>query len=92
MRLGRNCPERQRAAAPPFTPGRVLRNTHADHWLGREIDLLQQIEAEAARYSAARERENLTSALAREIFGLAFAHETNFVIEGTGETVQPGKQ
>jgi hypothetical protein len=45
--------------------GRVLRNTHADHWLGREIDLLQQIEAEAARYSAARERENLTSALAR---------------------------
>jgi len=33
----------------------VLQNTHADHWLGREIDLLQQIEAEAARYAAAQE-------------------------------------
>lgn len=38
----------------PFT-GRVLRNAHAEGWLGREIDLLQQIEDEAARYAAARE-------------------------------------
>jgi hypothetical protein len=38
----------------PFT-GRALRNAHADYWLGREIDLLQQIEVEAARYAAARE-------------------------------------
>jgi nitronate monooxygenase len=45
----------RRVAWPaPFT-GRVLRNLHADHWLGRETDLLQQIEVEAARYAAARE-------------------------------------
>lgn len=38
----------------PFN-GRVLRNAHAERWLGREIDLLQHIEEEAARYAAARE-------------------------------------
>lgn len=38
----------------PFN-GRVLRNAHAERWLGREIDLLQQIEEEAARYAVARE-------------------------------------
>jgi nitronate monooxygenase len=41
----------------PFT-GRVLRNAHADHWLGREIGLLQHVEVEAARYAAAREAGN----------------------------------
>jgi nitronate monooxygenase len=35
----------------PFT-GRALRHAHADYWLGREIDLLQQIEMEVARYAA----------------------------------------
>jgi nitronate monooxygenase len=38
----------------PFN-GRVLRNAHAERWLGREISLLQHIEEEAARYAAARE-------------------------------------
>jgi nitronate monooxygenase len=45
---------RRLAWPAPFT-GRALRNAHADYWLGREIDLLQQIEVEAARYAAARE-------------------------------------
>jgi nitronate monooxygenase len=48
----------RRVAWPvPFT-GRALRNTHADLWLGREIDLLQQIELEAPRYATAREPGN----------------------------------
>ncbi len=38
----------------PFT-GRVLRNAHADRWIGREIELLRNVEVEAARYAAARE-------------------------------------
>jgi nitronate monooxygenase len=45
---------RRQAWPAPFT-GRALRNADADHWLGREIDLLRQIEVEAARYAAARE-------------------------------------
>jgi len=45
---------RRLAWPAPFT-GRALRNAYADHWLGREIDLLRQIEVEAARYAAARE-------------------------------------
>jgi nitronate monooxygenase len=38
----------------PFT-GRLLRNAHADRWLRREMELLRNIEVEAARYAAARE-------------------------------------
>jgi len=38
----------------PFT-GSALRNAHADYWLGREMDLLQQIEAKATRSRAARQ-------------------------------------
>jgi len=39
----------------PYT-GRVLRNHHADRWLGREVELEAQAEAVAHDYAAARER------------------------------------
>jgi nitronate monooxygenase len=38
----------------PFT-GRALRNAYVDHWLGREADLLRQIDVGATRYAAAAE-------------------------------------
>ena len=34
--------------------GRLLRNAHMDRWLGREDELMQNAEAEGARYAAAR--------------------------------------
>ncbi len=37
----------------PYT-GRLLRNTHLDRWFGRESELTQNIDTEAARYAAAR--------------------------------------
>ena len=38
----------------PYT-GRCLRNEHARRWLGREVELLQNVDAEAERYARARE-------------------------------------
>ncbi|KAI9033228.1 2-nitropropane dioxygenase-like enzyme [Hyaloraphidium curvatum] len=38
----------------PYT-GRVLRNKHAERWLGREVELLQNAEEESAKFFAARE-------------------------------------
>ena len=53
----------RRVAWPaPFT-GRGLRNAHTDRWLGREADLLRQIEVEAARYAAAREANDFDVAV-----------------------------
>jgi nitronate monooxygenase len=48
----------------PFT-GRALRNAYVDQWLGREADLLRQIDVEAARYAAAAETGD---------FGIAVVH------------------
>ena len=39
----------------PYT-GRVLRNAHAERWLGREVEMRERIEEVAAEYAAARER------------------------------------
>lgn len=45
----------------PYT-GRVLRNAFAERWRGRETELLQHQEAEAARYAAAREAGDFDTA------------------------------
>ena len=37
----------------PFN-GRCLRNAHAERWFGRELELMQNVEAESAKYAAAR--------------------------------------
>ena len=42
--------------------GRVMRNDHAARWFGRETDLMQNIEGEAARYAAAREAGDFDTA------------------------------
>ena len=64
----------------PFT-GRCLRNSHVDRWIGRELDLMRNLEVEATRYAAARSDEDFdvaaviageSSGMVREIL---FAHE-----------------
>jgi nitronate monooxygenase len=41
----------------PFT-GRCLRNDHLNRWLGREVELMQNLNTEADRYARAREEGN----------------------------------
>ena len=55
----------------PFT-GRCLRNAHLDKWLGREVDLLRDQEAEARKYAAAREAGDydVAAVIAGEASGL----------------------
>lgn len=55
----------------PYT-GRVMRNAHAARWLGREYELRQQVEEEAARYAAARDAGDFDTAavIAGEAIGL----------------------
>jgi len=55
----------------PFT-GRCLRNRHLDSWLGRELDLLRQLEAESARYADARRNGDfeIAAVIAGECSGL----------------------
>ncbi|MEA2929562.1 MAG: nitronate monooxygenase [Hyphomicrobiales bacterium] len=52
--------------------GRVMRNAHAEKWFGRESELMQNIEGEAARYAAARESGDFDTAavIAGEAVGL----------------------
>jgi nitronate monooxygenase len=45
----------RRLTWPAQFTGRALRNAYVDHWLGREADLLRQIDVEATRYAAAAE-------------------------------------
>jgi nitronate monooxygenase len=54
----------------PYT-GRVIRNAHAERWLGRELELMQHHE-EAQRYSEAREQGNfdIAAVIAGEAVGL----------------------
>ncbi len=64
----------------PFT-GRCLRNQHLDAWYGREVDLLRNLDPEAAKYAAAREEANfdIAAVIAGEASGLVHeilpAHE-----------------
>ncbi|MGH6623312.1 MAG: NAD(P)H-dependent flavin oxidoreductase [Burkholderiaceae bacterium] len=55
----------------PFT-GRCVRNAHAERWLGREVELLQHVDEESARYMAAREAGNfdIAAVIAGEASGL----------------------
>jgi len=53
---------RRLAWPAPFT-GRALRNAYVDYWLGRETDLLRQIDVEAARYAAAAEAGDFDTAV-----------------------------
>jgi nitronate monooxygenase len=55
----------------PFT-GRCLRNAHLERWLGREVELMQNLNAEADRYAQAREQGNfdIAAVIAGETAGL----------------------
>ena len=55
----------------PFT-GRCLVNDHARRWRGREVELMQQVNAVAAEYSAAKAAGNfdVAAVIAGEAVGL----------------------
>lgn len=55
----------------PFN-GRVIRNAHAERWYGRETQLLQRVQEEGARYTAARERGDfdVAAVIAGEVLDL----------------------
>lgn len=55
----------------PFT-GRCLINDHARRWMGREVELMQNVKAVAAEYAAAREAGNfdIAAVIAGEAVGL----------------------
>jgi nitronate monooxygenase len=55
----------------PFT-GRCLLNDHARRWMGREVELMQNIEAVTAEYAAARAAGNfdIAAVIAGEAVGL----------------------
>lgn len=55
----------------PFT-GRCLINDHARRWMGREVELLQQVNAVAAEYAAAKAAGNfdIAAVIAGESVGL----------------------
>ena len=55
----------------PFT-GRCLRNAHAERWFGREVELMQNLERESPKYSAARRDEDfdIAAVIAGESSGL----------------------
>ena len=55
----------------PFT-GRCLRNTHLNHWFGRELELLRHQEEESAKYADARRENNfdIAAVIAGESSGL----------------------
>lgn len=57
---------------PTGHTGRVLRNAHVDHWLGREVELMQNLDTEERRYAEARERGDFDTAavIAGEAAGL----------------------
>ena len=55
----------------PFT-GRCLVNDHARRWMGREVELMQNVQAVAAEYAAARAASNfdIAAVIAGEAVGL----------------------
>lgn len=52
---------RQNVWPAPFT-GRCLVNAHAKRWMGREVELMQNVRTEAPRYQAARETGDFDTA------------------------------
>jgi nitronate monooxygenase len=55
----------------PFT-GRCLRNAHLERWYGREVELLRNLDAEAAKYASASEQGDfeIAAVIAGESSGL----------------------
>lgn len=55
----------------PFT-GRCLRNKHLERWYGREVELMQRLDDESEKYTAARKEENfdIAAVIAGESAGL----------------------
>ena len=76
------------------------RNPRHDNAISQGIETIYQESALVAQLTISGSGASHSTALSRRAHrcarddgvGLAFAHETNFVIEGTGETVQAGKQ
>ena len=71
----------------PFT-GRCLRNDHLDRWYGREMELLRNADAEAAKYATARSVGNydVAAVIAGESVGLV--HDVVSVREVIDRTVR----
>jgi nitronate monooxygenase len=57
---------------PGAFTGRCIRNTHLDRWYGREVELLQRIDEESAKYASARGDGNfdIAAVIAGESAGL----------------------
>jgi len=55
----------------PFS-GRCLRNQHLDTWVGREVELLRDLDQQAPRYAEAREQADfdIAAVIAGEAAGL----------------------
>jgi nitronate monooxygenase len=62
---------RQNRWPGPYT-GRVLRNAHAERWLGRETELMENIDEQSQHYRDARERGDfdIAAVIAGESVGL----------------------
>ena len=59
---------------PPFT-GRALINDHARRWMGRETELIHNVETVAAEYAAAREAGNFDVAGVYAGAGVGLIHD-----------------
>ncbi len=67
----------------PYT-GRVLRNKHSDRWVGREVEMMQQMEEIAKEYQEAREQGNFDIAAVIAGQACALIHD----IPPAGEIVE----
>src|SRR5437868_11549456 len=75
----------------PFT-GRCLINDHARRWMGREVELLQQVNEVAAEYAAAKAAGNfdVAAVIAGEAVGLI--HDVPTAAEIVGRIVTEAEQ
>jgi nitronate monooxygenase len=75
----------------PFT-GRCLINDHARRWMGREVELLQHVSAEAADYATAKAAGNfdIAAVIAGEAAGLI--HDIPSAAEIVGRIVAEAEQ
>ena len=75
----------------PFT-GRCLINDHARRWMGREVELLQNVRAVAAEYAAAKAAGNfdVAAVIAGEAVGLI--HDVPTAAEIVGRIVTEAEQ
>ena len=75
----------------PFT-GRCLINDHARRWIGREVELMQNVKAVAAEYAAAKAAGNfdIAAVIAGEAVGLI--HDIPPAAEIVGRIVTEAEQ